>query len=123
MTAFEKAFNAAPEETTKQVRLALKSSMSKVLEDAKSTHRFTTRSGSLVKSMFMEVKFNEKSILGRVVLPDAGSKLGVEYGKYIHDGFDKWSADPFLEKAFDKNKTKINERLNKAIELGLKGLK
>lgn len=134
---FEKALKEYPENANNELRLASKRMASKVEETAKKEHRFTTRTGRLVKSIKAVgsgsvEKENPKTLLGKffglfksrvgvnayvtAILADEGSTQGTEYGKYVHEGQRSWSADRFIDNAIEKNHQAILSAWEKAID-------
>ena len=133
---FKKAMKEYPEDLVKELRKSSKKSASTVERGAKQSHRFTTRTGRLVKSIKgyggVTASVPAEGFLGRLkeffkggrkvnafvelVLHDEGHPLGTEYGKYVHEGQRSWSPDKFIEKSMSKNKRKILEGWSKAID-------
>ena len=109
---------------TKELRLASKKSASDVESYAKANHRFTTRSGDLVKSIIGFSNISKSGFgaeVGVRAFDDSGNILGTDYGIYVHEGHGSWGADKFIEKALDKNIKKIYARWQKAIDVASKG--
>ncbi len=134
---FEQSLKRYPEDLVNELRKSSKRSASTVEQGAKQSHRFTTRTGRLVKSIKgyggVTASVPSKGFLGRLkellrggkkvnafvelVLHDEGHPLGTEYGKYVHEGQRSWSPDKFIESSMDRNKRKILEGWNKAISI------
>jgi hypothetical protein len=108
---------------TKELRLANKRSASDVESYAKANHRFTTRTGRLVKSIvgFSSIaQYGFGAEVGVRAFDDSGNILGTDYGIYVHEGHGSWGADKFIDKALAKNLRKIQERWKKAIDVASK---
>jgi len=134
---FEQSLKRYPEDLVNELRKSSKRSASTVEQGAKQSHRFTTRTGRLVKSIKgyggVTASAPSQGFLGRLkellrggkkvnafvelVLHDEGHPLGTEYGKYVHEGQRSWSPDKFIESSMDRNKRKILEGWNKAISI------
>lgn len=133
MRDFNRSMNKYADDSERELRIASKRSASIVEEVAKKEHRFTTRTGRLVKSIkgtgnasqvggiFQKAKklISGKTDIGAFVelkLLDEGSPLGTEYGKYVHNGQRSWGADKFIEKAIEKNERIIFSNWQKAVD-------
>lgn len=135
---FERSLKKYPEDLTKELRRASKRSASVVEEYAKQNHRFTTRTGTLVKSIKayggvgVDV-VSRKGFFGKVgdalfgknkkangyvnlVLHDEGQPLGTKYGKYVHQGHGSWGADRFIDNAVNKHVRMIHAAWNRAFD-------
>lgn len=131
----DQALKKLPFELERELQRASKREAVKVEEVAKSKHRFTTRTGKLVKSIKgyggAEVTqskgflgFGKKSRLDtevRVVLHDEGHPLGTEYGKYVHNGQRSWMPDRFVTDAIERRKNSIMSAWQNAIDKVAKG--
>jgi len=122
MEGFLKALKDYPTDMSKNLRIASKREASRVELDAKKTHRFTTRTGRLVKSI---KGYGDSKVGGRtfvsLILHDEGHQLGTKYGKYVHNGQRSWGADKFIEKSMERNKGKIYKAWQAAIDKTSKG--
>ena len=139
---FEKALKEYPKDLVTQLRKGSKKSASTVEHSAKQNHRFTTRTGRLVKSIkgYGGVGYESGRVdrvkMGRIsdhrligsskdsmasayvelVLHDEGERLGTKYGKWIHGGFKGWSPDRFIDKGINNNKAQIMVNWELAID-------
>lgn len=122
------AINRAPKMVLNEIRLAGKISARDIQRDARSKHRFTTRSGALEKSIATES--NDKRLIWKI-----GIDRGVaEYGTYVHDGWvsrikakrgkkarkSARKPDPFIVSAGKKNIGHVNKLFARAISRALK---
>ena len=78
-----------------------------VLARARSLHRFQSRTGNLVDSVYAEPTVD-------------GVEYGISdsqahYGKYIHDGTRRWRSDPFLLRAVEYYLSKMAGSVELAI--------
>jgi len=134
---FEKAMKDYPENLTRELRRASKRSASVVESTAKDQHRFTTRTGRLVKSIkgyggVGLIQESRRGFVGRIAdklfgvkshssayvnldLHDEGQPLGTKYGKYVHEGHGSWGADRFISESVKKNINAIKSNWDKAI--------
>jgi len=125
-----KALKELPQQLERELRLASKRVAVKVEKEAKSKHRFTTRTGRLVKSIkgYGSASVSDSSITKkkldtevRIVLHNEGHPLGTDYGKYVHEGHGSWSPDRFVFDAIERNKKRIINAWDEAIEKVAKG--
>lgn len=133
--SLESALKKLPEQLERELSLASRRSAISIEKGAKMKHRFTTRTGRLVKSVKgyggAEVRqtggflgFFKKNSLStevRIVLHDEGHPLGTEYGKYVHNGQRSWKPDRFIEEAIERNKQRVQEAWQRAIEKVARG--
>lgn len=144
-TDFDKltaAFERAPEETRKAVRLEVKKAVRDIKEYAREHHRYTTRGGDLERRGIVTRVTDNKGVLA---LSDA-----VPYAVFVHQGTKahiieprvklalRWTngshfvfakrvmhpgtrADPFLFEAADHELPRIQSRFADAIESILRG--
>lgn len=138
--AFEKAIKKAPETMRRAIRAGMLEEMTEVQLDAKRTHRFTSRSHNLERSVL--VKVSQDGLKGQVYLETGIAK----YGPIVHEGRKKIRAprnkvlafnmpgqglifrkevkavkpDRFLFKAFNRRSKRIVIGLKKAIERGIR---
>ena len=109
---FEQSFKSYPKNLVKHLTRASKTSAFKVEDQARQNHRFTTRTGRLVKSIIgLGTAFEVK-----LTLENEGANFGTEYGKYVHGGHGSWGADRFIFKAMESNEKHILDRWQKAID-------
>ena len=134
---FNRALKVYPENLTKELRRASKRSASVVESTAKDKHRFTTRTGKLVKSIkgyggVGAIKESRSGFLGKIVdkifdirsdasayvnlvLHDEGHPMGTQYGKYVHQGQRSWGADKFIDSSMKNNIATIKSNWARAI--------
>jgi len=99
---------------------ALKNAAEPVLEDAKSTSKFSDRTGNLregLKTSNVQTKDGMKYILVGV---DKADNSKIFYGKFIEFGTSKMPARPFMQPAFEKNKNEIERIIADTLKEGLK---
>ena len=77
-----------------------------IVLEAKASHRFTSRSNNLERSIRNRIEQKHNKIISFFTLDNRIAN----YGKYIHEGFRSWKPDPFLFNAID-NKTKNLKKL------------
>ena len=109
---FEKAIRDYPKNLVKNLHRASKQSSARVEDYARQNHRFTTRTGNLVKSILGGASPFEVSL----TLHDEGSNFGTEYGKYVHSGHGSWQPDRFIFKSIEKNKNLVLKNWQIAID-------
>jgi hypothetical protein len=116
---FEKALKDQPELLEKKLRRNSKNMASSVEFGAKRTHRFTTRTGRLVKSIKgyggIGIPEDPSSAFVSLILHDEGHEVGTSYGKYVHNGQRSWGADRFIEESMQRNHKKILKAWQQAI--------
>jgi len=76
----QRLLESLPDKGNKAIRVAIKQGLADIKEHASKNHRFTTRGGMLVKSIFHE--FNPQKLQGRVFLDSAVAP----YALYVHEG-------------------------------------
>jgi hypothetical protein len=138
--AFKRSLEQYPKKLVTELRRASKRSASVVEASAKSTHRFTSRKGDLVKSIkgyggvgytsgegesLGQIRGKKVAVLDsrdslasayvELILHDEGHRLGTKYGKYVHGGFGSWAEDKFIEKAMNSHKAQIQANWDIAI--------
>lgn len=96
------------------VEKATEDVMEKIVEDAKRTHRFRTRTGTLESAVQKEIKQYTASVfIDNALAP---------YGTYIHEGHRSWAPDPFLEEAFRRHQSELDSCIQSAIDHLIKKL-
>jgi HK97 gp10 family phage protein len=104
----------------KLVNTALQAAAVPVLEEAKNTSVFVDRSGKLrrgLKTSNVQTKDGIKYVLVGV---DKGDTSQIFYGKYLEFGTSKIKARPFLEPAYEKNKSEVQSIIANTLKEGLK---
>ncbi len=96
----------------KVVKVAIRDFLYSVQRDARSTHRYTRRSGNLERS----VKVSTDKDGGSVYIDDGQAP----YGKYVHNGQRSWAADTFIYDAVEKNEDELDRKIDAAIDQALK---
>jgi hypothetical protein len=109
-----KSFLKFPNEVSREVRTEMKTQMVGVQREARSHHRFVTRSGQAERSISTDVSHSGFS--GRVFL-DTGIAA---YGPALHEGHGSWRPDRFLNAAMEKRKAMILKGLRGAVERAIK---
>jgi HK97 gp10 family phage protein len=105
-------FEELNSETVKKAAdTALREASHIIQSQARTSHRYKTRTGNLVRAT------RAQSIKGalQAYIDDNLAK----YGKYIHEGFRSWAPDPFLGRAIESNLNKIDDILISTIETAL----
>lgn len=87
--------------------LVIHNHIDRVRDHARLYHRYTRRTGNLESATK-----SSKTSTGGTVYIDDGQAI---YGKYIHEGFKSWAADPFLYDA----ESDLDGELNQAIDNAL----
>jgi phosphoribosylaminoimidazole-succinocarboxamide synthase len=82
-----------------------------IIKEAKTSHRFKSKTGNLVEATKKELGIDRKSVQALYTIDD----VKAPYGKYIHDGKKGWSADKYLENSVVRNEKNIE----KAVETGI----
>jgi hypothetical protein len=108
------AFNRAPMEVAKTIRVEMKKQLQEVQNEARLNHRFITRTGMLERSIDKTV--DESGLIGIVYLNLALAP----YARRIHQGWGTWNADQFLYIAFSKKIEQIKEALDRAVDRAFK---
>jgi len=83
----------------------------KIIKEAKTSHRFKSRTGNLVEATKKELGIDRDSLKAIYKIDD----VKAPYGKYIHEGFKSWAADKYLENAVERNKKEIIDAAEKGI--------
>jgi hypothetical protein len=97
------------------ILISLKEGMTKVMLEARSTHRFISRTGSTERSVQMRVT-------GPTDVEDY-LELGIaSYAPYTHEGHGTWAPDQFLYEAFDRNLESIEDGVQKIIDAAVEGV-
>ena len=99
-----------------------------ISSDAKEKHLFENQTGRLQSSIHAEnirnanhtYNTSEGSFDGSLkekFIGNLGHNIGsnVDYAEYVHDGTSKQKADPFLQRPFYKEKSKMLARLKKLV--------
>lgn len=107
------AFLKFPDEISNYVRPAMKEAMVLIATRASTTHRYTTRSAMLDRSIQTDV--DQSGFTGRVFL-DTGVAT---YGPYIHEGFKSWPPDRFLDEAAVFYQEDVASLLEDAVDAAL----
>jgi hypothetical protein len=76
--------------------------------ESKRHHRFHARTGKLTRS----VKISADNDGGSIYIDDASAP----YGKYIHDGTRRWSADPFVQSAYESKQRDLDVAVDRALD-------
>lgn len=134
-----KAYETAPDETTRQVRLWLKSTAEEIKDYASNHHRYTTRTGMLERR---GIRWN---VDGTNLFAVVEVEPRIKYGIYIHQGYKAfdivpknkkvlrwanganfvfakkvhhpaWEADPFLYNAAEAVKPSAQKELQERLD-------
>lgn len=97
---------------------ALKNAAEPVLESAKAN--VPVRTGKLKKGLKISNIKRKNGVKYIQVGVDRGDNSEVFYGKFIEFGTSKMPAHPFLQPAFEKNKSAIKEKIAETLKEGLK---
>lgn len=104
---FERALKEAPVLLERNLRIGLKEVNTLITRQARSSHRFKTRSGNLERSVQSEVK----NLTSEIYL-EPGIAV---YGRRIHEGYGKWNPDQFLYRAAETKEQEATKILDEAI--------
>jgi len=96
-----------PGEVKKELEAELLDIASSIEEEAKSQHRYNSKTGALESATKVEYVKNS----GIYAYLDTGT---APYASYVHDGQRSWRADPFLEKAFKRHIRDIDKAISRA---------
>lgn len=92
--------------------IAINPTLKSVQEEARRQHRYKRRTGKLERSISVETT------------PEGGEvyieEKTADYGKYVHEGFGKWSPDQFLISAFERKLPALDAALDRAIDDSIK---
>lgn len=99
---------------------ALKNAAEPVLEDAKATNAFNDRTGNLRKGLKISNVKNKEGVKYILVGVDKGDNSKIFYGKFLEFGTSKMPARPFLQPAYEKNKSTIQKNIAETLKEGLK---
>lgn len=97
---------------------ALKDAAELVLDDAKANAPI--RTGKLKEGLKISGVKNRDGTKYVLVGIDKADNSNIFYGKFIEFGTSNMSPRPFLEPAYEKNKTEILERIKSTLKEGLK---
>lgn len=108
----EDGFRKLERNLRKNITEGLTIATDKAISEAKSKHRFVTRSGTLLNSLLNQTRgYTAKAVISDAIAP---------YGKYIHEGHRSWAPDPFLEDAFKKHEVDIVREVEDQIDSVIK---
>jgi len=116
MISFTVASNAVPNlkgfvrDMTVAVNNQIEADAIVTISQARQQHRFTTRTGNLVKST--KYKMSRRDSAVNFYIDNAKAV----YGKFIHEGFKSWRPDRYLQKAVTKNMPKMYRDIKLAID-------
>ncbi len=88
--------------------------LDKVKFSAKRKHRFSSRTGKLERSITVK-----KNVSGGVVFLDRGL---ADYGKWVHNGTNKWAADKFLTDAAESKDRDLDNSIDQSMNKSIKKL-
>jgi serine/threonine protein kinase HipA of HipAB toxin-antitoxin module len=109
------ALTKEPETLEKNVGIALKEEMIKVIDESRNTHRFVIRTGMLDRSQQMRQ-------LAPMSVEDYLDEGIASYGVYVHEGHGSWKPDRFLYDAFKRHVDSITKAVENAINKTFKQL-
>ena len=96
----------------KSIEKAQKEALKIVTRDARNKHRYTRRTGTLERAVGSEIVRD----VARAYVSDSLAP----YGVYVHQGTKHWAEDPFLTNALERNRKKITDLLDDAVEDAIK---
>jgi len=108
--ALERAIRLMPQRVSQVMGPRMRKAMSAVQTQARQKHEFTSQTGALVRSI--DARVRDKGLTGEVMLRNEIA----EYGKYIHEGFQSWAPDPFLDDAFKGNLQLIEQQITLGLQ-------
>jgi len=111
-----KALDVFQKNIQPEVTKELNSVSDKIINEARTNHRFNSRTGNLVQSTLKELGIDKNSIKAIYKIDDARAP----YGKYVHDGQRSWSEDKFLENAVERNEKNIEKAIDKGLDTAIK---
>lgn len=123
LTGVDEILNKLQQISTNISRLenkALKNAAEPVLEDAKATNAFNDRTGNLRKGLKISNVKNKEGVKYILVGVDKGDNSKIFYGKFLEFGTSKMPARPFLQPAYEKNKSTIQKNIAETLKEGLK---
>jgi len=100
-----------PDVLRRHISNAMRSGMALVQTDARTTHRWNTVSGDLSRAITSGLE-DDGGFTGFVEIDESVAP----YGKYLHEGYKGREADPWVQDAFDKNTSKLEDKIKLAIE-------
>lgn len=80
LDSFLKAFNAIPDIAKKEMTQEIAGVSKSIQNQARTVHRFKTKSGNLAKSIWYTIR--NKGLSAEIFLNESTA----QYGKYVHDG-------------------------------------
>lgn len=118
VNSFADALKKQPEKMYKYLRIANKRVGSEMEREAKNNHpQWTTRTGNLRDSIKYSYEANQgKGIELKLSLHDENHPSGTKYGKFQHDGTKHLKGDKWVERAFNKNLSKLKAEWQEAID-------
>jgi len=102
-----------PEAMGNAINPVIQHAVTTISINAKSNHRFQSRSGKLLASI--GVKLSD-------TISEVGIDPSLEYGKYVHDGQRSWAPDQFIYNAAKEQDKQLERALNEAIDKALEAL-
>lgn len=116
---FNRRLERVEQVTNEVVREELTEFGAKVQIEAKTNHKFVSRSGNLKRSIKRIYSFSRAHqrhklrlyLDGRLTTIRSGSHSGKSYGAYQHNGTRYITADPFLKRAYDRHLPKLKRAL------------
>jgi len=104
----EKYEDLDPKDIEEGLAEALKTASTLISNEAKSNHRYRSRSGNLKRAT--KTKSTKESIQAYI------DEAMARYGKYIHNGSRSWAPDEFVEDAIKNNLDKIDRLIADSID-------
>lgn len=100
---------AIPDYATDAIQRILTRGINRMEDYAKSNHRFTSRTGTLVSSIRSDIY----NLSGRIYIDD----FLCSYGKFVHNGQRSWSPDQFIYDAYNALSDDIASEMRDQLEM------
>lgn len=111
----ERTLKEIPPAVQRSTQQEIKDQLLAVQQQARSRHRYTTRTGRLNQSV--QTQLDQSGMSGEAYLE---SDIA-DYGIYIVEGHGSWEADNFLDEAVFAKQMEIESNITRAIESAVGG--
>jgi len=105
-----RALERGGDNVTSAIRIGMKEGLQIIVRQAKSKHRFKTRSGQAERSILQSVE--SSGLSGKVYL-DRGIAV---YSPSLHEGWGSRPADPFLYEAAEEKQREVVAEIERGIQ-------